>query len=176
MPGGRKLQPVVHADTQTMSARRKGAEIGDVRRDEAVVCGKFLFVNPDPALPVRAFQKQREMFSVPLARNFKITLIPREAEVMLRRLREKWHLDMTRLRKMLAQTRRLDFPPRVAEREHPRRVRGNAIAVTLRLQNAGQLDFVRQIFGEPVFIGANVVAVERESPLASERQNFGGGQ
>jgi hypothetical protein len=83
---------------------------------------------------------------------------------------------MARLRKMVAQARGLDFPPRVAERQHPRRVCADVIAVALRLENAGQLDFVRQILGEPLLIRPHVVAVEGKAPFAVERKGFNGAQ
>ena len=95
---------------------------------------------------------------------------------MFRRLRQERHFHVARLRKMFAQFRRLNFPPRIPEREHPRRDGDNVVAITLRLQNAGQLNFVRQIFGEPVFVRANVAAVERKAPFARQRQYFGGTQ
>ena len=92
-----------------MLARRQHAEVGDVRRAEAVVRGKFLVVHPDGALPVRAFQKKREMAAQPVGGNFNVALIPRRAEIMLRRLGKKRHFHVARLGKMFAQARAAGF-------------------------------------------------------------------
>src|SRR5450756_468668 len=54
MSSGRKLGAIVQADGQTMHARRERTKVSDVRRDEAVVRGKFFIVHPNGALPVGA--------------------------------------------------------------------------------------------------------------------------
>ena len=50
MAGCRQLQAIVYADAQAVFAWRQHAKVGDVRRDETVVGGKFLVVHPDLAL------------------------------------------------------------------------------------------------------------------------------
>src|ERR1019366_10695579 len=98
-------------------------EVGDVRRDKTIVRGIFLAVHPDRALPVCALQKQREVAALPAGWDFNVALIPRRAEIMLRRLGKKRHLHVAWLGEMVAQARGLNLPPRIAESEHPRRVR-----------------------------------------------------
>src|SRR5436305_2960431 len=106
----RKLRAIVNADAQTMFARREHAEIGHVRRHQAVVRRKFTVVHPNRAAPMGALEKQGEMFSATRGGNLDIALIPRDTEIMLWRLGQKRHFHAARSREMLAQIRRLKFP------------------------------------------------------------------
>src|SRR3954470_1549997 len=106
----RKLRAVVHADAQTMFARREHAEIGHVRRHQAVVRWKFTVVHPDRAAPVGALEKQSEMLSATRGGNVDIALIPRDTQIMFWRLGEKRHFHAAWSREMLAQIWPLKFP------------------------------------------------------------------
>ena len=64
-------------------------------------------------------------------------------------------------------------PVPVVKRENPWRVLGDGIAVALGLENAGKLDFVREIALEPFPGEAGILAIHLKSPFACERQGFG---
>jgi hypothetical protein len=83
---------------------------------------------------------------------------------MPRRLAKKRHFDLARFR-----VREVILPQKpvpIIEREHPRRVGPNLVAVTLRLENARELYVIAQVLLKPLGADALILAIQSESPSA----------
>ena len=167
---GRLLHAVVDANGQPVLARREDTQVAIVRRHQRAVGTHLLVVDVDRRHPARALQRQAHPFVAPCRGDVDVALIPRDAEVMLHRLRQVRHFDGTRLgvRGILRQL----VPPHVArQRRDKLRVGHNVVAISLRLQDSRQR-YRRgrvQVAGEPGLFHAGVIAVEREAPLPGKR-------
>ena len=159
--------PIVDAHGEAMFAGCHHAEIEFMRNAQAEVGADFFVVEPHCGFPMRPFHEQRDTFAVPIFWNLNVTLIPGRADVVALWLAEEWNLDVAGVG--VGGVFRAQIPEMIVEREHPRSVNGNLVAVTLLFENAGQFDFVGEIFVEPFFTEAGIGAVDGETPFSGER-------
>ena len=73
---------------------------------------KRLLIEPHTGFPMGAFKEKNNTTIFPGYRNIDLALIPRGAEVVLWRLREKWDFYLTGLGEMAAQFRAKNGFPR----------------------------------------------------------------
>ena len=122
---------------------------------------------------MRPLQKQGDVLSAPTGGHRKVPLIPRRPEIMPYRLADERHLHAACIR--VCCVIRAEIPEMIVQREHPRCLRADRVAIALGFQNAGQLNGVRQIFGRPVFREPGIGTIKGKPPWPVQRQRGGGG-
>src|SRR4051812_48415048 len=93
---------VVDANGQPVISGREHAKIKFMWRNKAVARAGLFLVDPHRRLPMHPFEKKRESPVRPRHGDLEVTLIPRGAEVVTLGLGEKRHLNVARLREVLA--------------------------------------------------------------------------
>src|SRR5262249_16645827 len=125
----------------------------------------------DCCFPVRPFEEKLNALTLPGCRDGNVTLVPGRSEIMLRRLAEERHFDLAGAG--IGFVIVSEEPVSVVKGEDPRRVGWDVVAVTLRLENAGELDLVWKRFRRPLFGKAGIGRVETEAPGAGKGKGGG---
>lgn len=156
--------PVVEADRQSMVSGINHPESELMRSGQAPGGAGFAIIEPHARFPAGAFEEELNPPTFPVRRNLEVALIPRRTQVVPFRLGKEGDFDRAGLRELIAQFRGLQFPPLAAQAQDSGGVRGDLIAVTLRLEDARERDPVFEVFPLPVRGDARVVAIHREAP------------
>src|SRR6185369_4654187 len=164
----RQDHTIVDADRESMPACAERAEIVNVRRNQAAIGSDLFVVDPDGSFPVRTFESEHYAASGHVALDLDVVLIPRCANIVTRRLRQKrnfYPAALCRIRFVVV----AQVPVAIVKREHPWRFGGDVEAENvLRLKNAGQLDGAAQFPAEPLLLNSAVKRIQLKTPVAVE--------
>src|SRR4030042_3262633 len=133
-----------------------------MRRAQAVAHTDRLAIQPDPALPVTPFEKNRPSLTRPLLRDRDLPLIPGGADVVLVRREPEGHLDIARFAVRLIPGG--GEPRLVDDGARPRRLDGHFVAKPVLQHGLRQPDTLRQLPRKPLFLLALAVRIRLKPP------------
>ena len=147
-----------------MRSGREDSQLVNMRGGEAVVEADLFPVQPDRGGPVNTFQEEHHPPARPGIVNLHAAAVPGGTDVVPVRLQPVGNPEV--VRSGVGLEGRPGMPVLVVQGAQPGRVNRRRIAKPPLLQGARQADGVGQRPGAPIFLDADILAVEGKGPFA----------